>query len=327
VLKADKTLLFGSNYDNEIWPGLVCVNKRNVKKMGWEPATTGGVAEWVSKYGSVTFNVAGYQLAWAGMNEKGLVMSTMALGETKNPEPDTRPPLVSPFWMQYILDRCATVDEVLATNKIVRIKDTVDHYLVCDASGDVTVIEFLDGKMICHRRDSLPVKALANKVYAECVSKWREGVGRDGNQSESRMARIEDKLSKFDPDGVIRPAAYAFEILEDVSSPPYTRWSIVFDIRNGMIHFKTYANRAERLIDAKKIDYGCETPAVMMDVHSNFKGDVTNAFREINREQSLHHLIRFLKESEIPMPEEQIRMLIDRFLSFEAVGVSPQSKN
>jgi hypothetical protein len=34
VLKANKTLLFGSNYDNDIWPGLLYVNKKNVKKMG-----------------------------------------------------------------------------------------------------------------------------------------------------------------------------------------------------------------------------------------------------------------------------------------------------
>ncbi|HUU18194.1 MAG TPA: hypothetical protein VMW72_13680 [Sedimentisphaerales bacterium] len=79
VLKVNKTLLFGSNYDNDIWPGLLYVNKKNVKKMGWEPGTTGEIAEWVSEYGSVTFNVAGYQLAWAGMNEKGLVNTERSL--------------------------------------------------------------------------------------------------------------------------------------------------------------------------------------------------------------------------------------------------------
>ena len=42
-------------------------------------------------------------------------------------------------------------DELIATDRTARIKDTVDHYLVCDASGDAAVIEFLDGKMVIHR--------------------------------------------------------------------------------------------------------------------------------------------------------------------------------
>jgi penicillin V acylase-like amidase (Ntn superfamily) len=316
VLDANKTLLFGSNYDNDIWPGLLYVNKKNVKKMGWEPGTTGDIAEWVSKYGSVTINSAGYQLAWAGMNEKGLVMSTMALGETKNPNPDERPPLASPLWMQYILDTCATVDELIATDKMVRIKDTVDHYLVCDVSGDAAVIEFLDGKMVVHRQKTLPIKALANRVYSECVSELKEGNPKNINGSKSRMARVDEKLLDFNPNGKIPPVAYVFEILEEVSSPPYTRWSLVFDIQNRIIHFKTYANRNARRIDLKKIDYGCEAAAMMMDVHADLKGDITDAFKEIDPEYSLNHFIRFLKESEIEMPEEQVKMLFNLFVNF-----------
>ena len=316
VLKANKTLLFGSNYDNGIWPGLLYVNKKNVKKTGWEPGTTGDIAEWVSEYGSVTFNTAGYQLAWAGMNEKGLVMSTMVLGETKNPEPDERPPLASPLWMQCIFDTCATVDELIATDKIVRIKDTVDHYLVCDAGGDAAVIEFLDGKMVVHRQDSLPIKALANRVYSECVSELKAGNPKNINRSKIRMAQIDKKLLAFNPNGKLPPAAYAFEILDEVSSPPYTRWSLVFDIQNRTIHFKTYANRNERHIDLKKIDYGCETPAMMMDAHADLKGDITDSFEEIDQEYSLNHFIRFLKESEIEMPEEQVKTLFNLFVNF-----------
>ena len=316
VLKADNTLLFGSNYDNDIWPGLLYVNKKNVTKTGWEAGTTGDILKWVSKHGSVTINAAGYQLAWAGMNEKGLVMSTMALGETKNPEPDHRPPLASPLWMQYIFDTCATVDELIATDNIVRIKDTVDHYLVCDAGGDAAVIEFLDGKMVVHRQDSLPIKALANRVYSECVSELKAGNPKNINRSKIRMAQIDKKLLAFNPNGKLPAAAYAFEILEEVSSPPYTRWSLVFDIQNRIIHFKTYANRNDRWIDVKKIDYGCDTAAMMMDVHADLRGDITDAFKEIDPEYSLNHFIRFLKESDIEMPEEQVRTLFKQFLTF-----------
>lgn len=318
VLRAKNTLLFGSNYDNKIWPGLLYVNKKNVKKMGWEPGTTGKFAAWVSKYGSVTFNVAGYQLAWAGMNEKGLVLSTMALQETKNPEPDERPPLASSLWMQYVFDTCATVDEVIASDKIVRIKDTVDHYLVCDASGDAAVIEFLDGQMVVHKEKSLPINALANRVYAECVSEWERGISDDIDyyRSEARMVHVEKRLSDFDPKETMSSTAYAFDTLKDVSSS-YTRWSIVFDIQSRVIHFKTHQNQDERRIDLRKLDFICETPALMMDVHADLHGDITDMFEEIDLEHSLDHLLRFLKEYGYDdMPEEQVKLLFKVFTNF-----------
>jgi choloylglycine hydrolase len=113
--------VFGTNFDNRDYDGLLFVNKRNVAKMGLEAGPHGERARWTSQYGSLTFNLAGYQFAWAGMNEAGLIVSTMALITTHNPLPDHRPPLMSPVWMQYILDTCATIDDVLATDDDVRI--------------------------------------------------------------------------------------------------------------------------------------------------------------------------------------------------------------
>ena len=75
-----------------------------------------------------------------GVNEAGLVMSTMSLNQTQLPRPDARPVLDSGNWIQYLLDTCATVDEVLATDDVVR-NLTVDHYLVADRSGGSAVIE------------------------------------------------------------------------------------------------------------------------------------------------------------------------------------------
>jgi penicillin V acylase-like amidase (Ntn superfamily) len=166
--------LFGTNQDNRIDAGLLYVNKRGVLKSGWDPSTSGQYARWIAKYGSVTVVHAGYQMAWAGMNEAGLVISTMALGETRNPPPDERPPLVSSFWAQYQLDNHSTVEEVIASDFQVRIADTVDHYLVCDRNGDCATIEFLEGKMVYHTGQSLPVSALTNSVYRETVRDWQE---------------------------------------------------------------------------------------------------------------------------------------------------------
>ncbi|MDD3625793.1 MAG: linear amide C-N hydrolase [bacterium] len=316
VLKSDNILIFGTNYDNDIYPGQIFINKKGIKKTGWEPGTTGEVAEWVSKYGSVTFNVAGYQLPWAGMNEKGLVISTMALGETKNPAPDERPPLVSAYWMQYIFDTCATVDDVIASDKIVKIKDTVDHYLICDAEGNIAVIEFLEGKMVVHKQDSLPIKALTNSVYSQCVSEWNDGRLVKGNNSKKRLAKVQKMLSDFQPNKNISPVSYSFNILKTVDAGRYTRWSIVFDIQNRMIYFKTYKNKKECYINFDKNDYGCETPALMMDIHSKQKGDVTGNLKELDKNECLKHFKRFIREYELEMSEEEIEKLFNMFITF-----------
>ena len=89
-LNDNGNLIFGTNFDNDrVHKGLLFVNNRKVSKTGWESSTTGEYAGWISKYGSVTFNLAGYQLVWAGINEEGLVVSTMALSGTQSPPPDT----------------------------------------------------------------------------------------------------------------------------------------------------------------------------------------------------------------------------------------------
>ncbi|NIM92248.1 MAG: PDZ domain-containing protein [Anaerolineales bacterium] len=166
--------VYGTNQDNTIDAGLLFVNKKNVQKMAWDPSTTGEYARWISRYGSVTIVHAGYQMAWAGMNEAGLMISTMALGATENPAPDERPPIVSSFWAQYQLDNHSTIQEVIASDKLIRINDTVDHYLVCDGNGDCAVIEFLDGRMVYQVGESLPVIALTNSVYSETLDDWEE---------------------------------------------------------------------------------------------------------------------------------------------------------
>ena len=176
VLQTEGGLLFATNYDNEFRSGLLFINRRGVQKTGFEPGTAGEVASWTAEHGSVTISVVGSQFGWSGMNEAGLVVSTMILGGTEYPPDDERPPLLSPMWVQYVLDTCATVEEVIATKEHLRITDTHDHYLVGDRTGASAAIEFLEGKMVAHTRDTMPVPVLTNSKYARCLRKFESGV-------------------------------------------------------------------------------------------------------------------------------------------------------
>jgi hypothetical protein len=233
--------------------GMVFVNKRGISKSGFMSGTTGQIARWTSKYASISFTVVGYQLAWAGMNEKGLVMSTMALPETQNPEADMRPALHSPHWMQYMLDNCASVREVIAADSQVRIYETVDHYLVADSTGDCAVIDFLDGRMVVYTGRELPAAVLTNSTYSESVGFLKKGAAgvreKDGIRTISSSLRrfkiAANRAAEFDPAGADNAVNYAFETLEKVGGDG-TLWSIVFDTHDLSVYFRTKSNRAIR---------------------------------------------------------------------------------
>ena len=313
-LDNDGYCVFGTNFDNNIHEGLLFVNKRNVSKTGWEANTAGEYARWTSKYGSLTFDLVGYQLAWAGMNEAGLMISTMALGESRAPDPDERFPLVSPLWIQYQLDNYSTVEEVIASDALVRIASapsrTVDHYLVCDGSGDCATIEFFEGKMVYHTGETLLAAALTNSVYKDSVIAWQE----DGlsNNSLVRFSTAADRVTSFEPTDSERAVEYAFETLTQVSSSSWTMWSIVFDPKNLRVYFRTKWNAEIRHIDFSQLDFSCGTPVQMLDVHEELSGDVSDDLVTYSHDVNFDHLVNVLGKLGIDTSQDQVEMLLQQ---------------
>ncbi|HEX8618192.1 MAG TPA: linear amide C-N hydrolase [Thermoanaerobaculia bacterium] len=254
--------LFGRNYDWHTGAGMLMVNKRNLAKRALGP----GGAQWVSRFGSVTFNQYGRDNATGGMNERGLVVEVMWLDATRYPAADKRAPLGSLEWVQYQLDTAASVSEVLDNAKKVRIADgrAPLHYLVADASGDVASIEFLGGKLVVHRGDSLPVPVLANDPYAESLSSRR-------SSPSTRFARAASGLK------AAATLDSAFRLLDEVALGS-TQWSIVYDLQNRAIVYRTAKNRERRSVTFAKLDFTCATPLRVLDIDEG-RGDVTARFR------------------------------------------------
>jgi choloylglycine hydrolase len=310
--------VFGTNFDNSIHEGLLFVNKRNVSKTGWDASTTGEYARWTSRYGSLTFNLVGYQLVWAGMNEAGLVISTMALGESLAPAPDERPPLVTPLWIQYQLDNSSTVEEVMASESQVRIAPppprTVDHYLVCDRQGDCATIEFLDGKTVYHAGETLPAKALANSIYEKSVRAWQ--TSKLSDNSLTRFGIAADRVTSFEPTNSESAVEYAFDTLARASSPSWTMWSIVFDPKNLQAYFRTKWNSHIRHVDFSKLDFSCGTPIQMLDIHENLSGDVSNDLATYSHDASLDHLVNVLEKLGFDASRHQMEALLQQIESY-----------
>jgi penicillin V acylase-like amidase (Ntn superfamily) len=310
-------LVFGTNYDNPFAPGLLFINKRGVRKSGWEAGTTGKTASWVSRYGSVTVSCVGYQLAWGGMNEAGLVFSTMALGETRAPAPDERPPLAGVFWWQYMLDTCATIDEVRESAKGFRINDTEDHYLACDRTGAVAVIECLDGRLVIRTGKDVPVAALANAPYERCLDHWTAKAPGPANpyHSLNRFTRLAAGLAEFKGGSAGTAVEHAFGMLAGVSASN-TRWSFVCDTGARVFYLKSYKNPKLRWVDLKKIDFSCDRPTAMLDAHADLAGDITGAFHDYSHDEVAAHVVKALAHFRPDIPPEFVGRILALFESF-----------
>ena len=308
-IKDNKNIIFGRNLDFSTGFGYVIINKRNVTKTALVFPPENPIT-WTSKYGSITFNQMGRELPYGGMNEAGLVIDQMWLDTTKYPEPDNRYGLTELQWVQYQLDNSATIDEVIASDRFVRISFqsfAPIHFLLCDQQGDMATIEYIDGEFVYHKGKDLPITVLSNSTYEESVNftkKFIEFGGNDTipktNKSLDRFALAASMVKKFEeskPEDIID---YSFEILDTVSQGEATYWSIVYDIANMKIHYKTYGNRETRVISLEDFNFSCELPVLITDIENNIDSiekDFIDYSTELNKEliENTFSHVEFLK--------------------------------
>ena len=178
-------------------------------------------------------------LPFGGINEKGLVIEQMGLNSTKYPHKDHRPTIGACQWIQYQLDNCASIDEVIKSDLLIRIVDPNSkfHYLIGDSYGNEAVIEFLDGKMVWHT-SKIPV--LANSIYSESLECYNNNCNTNTDRSLYNFCTAASQIVKQNNSTDTTSINYAFDILNKVSQGPLTKWSIVFDINNLKIYYKCY---------------------------------------------------------------------------------------
>ncbi|MBZ0204552.1 MAG: linear amide C-N hydrolase [Ignavibacteria bacterium] len=310
-------IVFGKNYDWNIGNGLVIVNKRGIDKIAFVSKDT--PAKWKSKYGSVTFNQFGREFPNGGMNEAGLVVELMWLEDTKYPAPDERLLVGSTLqWIQYQLDNSATIDDIIESDKIIRISSNSVpiHYLAADKDGNCVSIEFLDGKLVFHKKETMPYQALTNDTYQKSLDNLKRYQGFGGtevldnsNVSLERFAKTCTLMRKYNPNSGKKAVEYGFEILDEVSAGSYTKWSIVYDIKNLKMYFKTEANKNIKNIDLAGIDFECTSPVKMLDINYTVPGSVNGAMInyefQVNRDliEESYGNVEFLKKISIEVKD------------------------
>lgn len=312
LLNKNGQLVFGRNYDWVTGNGILLVNTAGLQKRSFLPGG-GNLISWTSKYGSITFNQFGKEMPHGGMNEKGLVVELMWLQGTSYPAADKRAALNELQWIQYQLDNCSRIEEVLATDKTIRIDRNNAaplHYLVADASGKAATIEFLNGKMVVHQGNELRFPVLTNSTYASSVAQLDPATREaESNNSLERFTKACNMLQQYQQgNSAVAPVEYAFNMLNKVSQDAYTKWSIVYDITNRQIHFITNGNTQRRSISFSGLDFKCSTQARSVDINAPLKGNIAGSLRLLTAEQNLQ-LVRTSAEqsrSQLQITEEAI---------------------
>jgi penicillin V acylase-like amidase (Ntn superfamily) len=274
LIKRDSQVFVAKSYDWIAEDGLVVVNKRHIAK---QAMTLDQPMRWVSRYGSVIFTQVGRELPMGGMNETGLVIEQMWLEGTTYPSPDCRAAINELQWIQYQLDTACCLEEVIASDRFLRIdKDSKSllHFLVVDRNGR------------CAYKESLEFLKKHHGFGGELIAA-------PSFESLDRFVCIATQLKAFSlssqrPDvsaafkilhSVVRFEEIADEVTEDnVEELMRSQWNIVYDVSTREIHFLTAQHQRIRTIRINSFDYVGSSPVDILDMQAKLEGDVHGDF-------------------------------------------------
>ena len=304
-------LVFGRNYDWVSDAGMVCTNLKGLNKTSVK-TNDGNTISWVSRYGSTTFNQYGKEFPTGGMNENGLVVELMWADGSQYPEADDRPVLGVLQWIQYQLDNNATIEEVIATDAKIRISPNNPplHYLIADASGNAATIEFFNGKIVVHKGKDLPFPVLTNNPYVQSRKSAEEANILSGNTNFSfrdnslqRFTKACSMVQQYQQKDIKKPAVdYSFDILDNVSQKDFTKWSIVYDLKNKKVYFKTANYPDIKSFTFNSFDFACTSEAKVFDMNQSMKGAIHKNFKPFSNEINRAIMEKAIEESKSQVP-------------------------
>ena len=265
------------------------------------------------RYSNLTFTQFGTTRPLGGMNECGLVVEETSNRPTTGSDPGAVLGLDEFEWIGYVLDRSATVADALSTLETVSIRRRwIDiHYLLADRTGDVAVVDFVDGALRVHRGHSLPVSVLANDTYENSVSYLRrhrgfggERVETDGPDSPERFVRAARAVHTPDAEPT---TDRAFGILAEVAQSD-TQWALVYDIARRSVHVRTRGlGSTIRTLDLLQLA-SADTTSVL-DLNGDLEDASTSTWSPVTRaiEDGLRRTVAAAMDVAIPRTDSPAR--------------------
>ncbi|MFY9334587.1 MAG: linear amide C-N hydrolase [Mycobacterium sp.] len=275
---------------------------------GFQPAGVGddpNPLRWTSRYASLVTTIYGVGtidgLNSAGLAGHGLYLQATDFG-TRNP---ARPAVQTTLWLQYLLDRAATVEEALALMEdielvkiTVRGHDSNIHLALEDGSGDSAIVELADGRPVIHHGRQFTLMT-NDPTYDEQLALLSQQdfthPSRDmplpGNVNAvdrfQRAAYYSALLPK--PDSEREAVAAVMAIMRNVSVPfgaPYaefgvynTEYRTVTDLTNRMYFFELTTSPNVIWVQMDRLNLTEGAPALAVDPYDEtLVGDVTDRF-------------------------------------------------
>ncbi len=314
--------------------GFLLINKKNISKEAIFVETRNPL-RWTSQYSSVTFSGSAQDFPWEGMNEAGLSVNALQLFPADKSKITEKIPSVGYVqWIQYILDTSANINEAIENAKKVRISyEATLHYFVCDANANCATFEYIQGQLIVHSGDSLPIKALTNDTYKTSLEAYHQsGSAKLGlshldpkdNRSLARFFRAA-LLSQSPKDYRKSSIETAFSGLENLSqktqSPPlhyewFTQWRIVFDLKNRRVYWKTLNSPHVKFLSLKDFDSSCKAETLYLDLDHPQAGDVKEAMLPMTLAINKKMVRVWASESGLDVSDSEKRMLENYPLNF-----------
>lgn len=295
LLKGKDHCVVGFNENWKTMPGMIVVNKRNIAKrnISWENLTTENLnskKSWTSKYGSVTFNLLGYDFPCYGVNEKGLFLVELYLEETTKVNNPKQPDLFWAQWIQYQLDNYKSVKEVVdhlndGPNIDWWPNAAGSHFFLTDAKGNTATIALLDGKYKVLTDKDMPMPLLCNNQYKKDLEATQKYDFLGGTEKydftqrknwEDRYSRAFYMLKNYKYDQ--KPVDYAWSILNSVYAG---EWQTVIDVENMNLYFRSDLKQKIKSINIKELDFSKNADVKFLDIHTDHLGNVNQNFQPL----------------------------------------------
>ena len=243
--------------------------------------------------------------------------------------PDSRASISAGQWIQYQLDNSSNVQEVIDNAGQIQIIGSESgtgqlnisgfHFIACDRNGECVIVEGIDGKLVCHTQQDLPVRVLTNTPYSEAINSLQQGKPLYGDvyHSETRFIQASEMLEETAVHIPESATEAAFETLKKIESHDVigpTVWSVVYDLSNLRVSFKTYDNPQVRYVNLSVFDFSCATPVRIFDILSECTGNVSDKFDDYSM-QANKDLIRGTW-SQTPGLSDQLPGMLDQAAAY-----------
>ena len=298
LFSSDNSLFVGHNLDEDhIVPGYLMINKRGVLKsnISWNEILKGENENskrinWISKYGSVTFNPGGgKEFPDGGLNEAGLVVCEMSLGKTKYPQDSSLAKMFVMQWVQYLLDNFGNVQEVQNHINEFELGGFNWHFFIADKTGDKIIIEFINNKAKVYSDLDASIPVLCNSDYSNELAYISSFEGFGGKQKvdltnkedKNRFVNAAYMLNNYESSKSTLPIDYGFDILKTLNNIGITKWSIIYDIKNSRVQFMTATANQIKYLDFKDIDFSCQVASKVYNLdNSKITGDIAKVLTD-----------------------------------------------